>query len=265
LHGFGQDEKYFVKAAPAIDRAIVEGRVPPVIVACPDGTTQNKPALLSKQSWFINSRLGRYEDFVVIDVWDFLNARFMLRPEREAHVLAGVSMGGASAFNLGIKHRDRFAVVAGMMPILNPWYADCHGDHFAPFDPDCQGDKPYRPLAKAGRIGPITIRSYSALRPLFGSRTEVETRGRTENPTEMLDLYDVRPGQLQMFIGYGSNDQFNGGAEAESFLYRAGLRGINAEVAVDPQGRHNRDTAKRLFVPFTKWLAPLLAPYAPAP
>ena len=154
LHGFAQDEKYFLRMAPEFDRAIVGGKVPPAIVVCPDGMTNNKPGLNSKASWFINSRLGRYEDFIVCDLWNFLNANFRLRPEREAHVLAGVSMGGFSAVNLAIKHSDQFQVVAGIMPLLDLRYADCHGDHFAPFDPDCQGEKHYHPLAKAGCFRP---------------------------------------------------------------------------------------------------------------
>jgi S-formylglutathione hydrolase FrmB len=266
LHGFSQDEKYFLKMAPAFDRAIVSGLLPPVIVAVPDGTTANKPGLNSKASFFINSRLGCYEDFIIRDLWDFLNAHFGLRPEKAAHVLAGASMGGFGAFNLAIKHRDQFQIAVGVLPLLNLRYADCHGDHFAPFDPECQGAKEhYHPLAKAGRFGPIMVRDGMAMRPLFGGRREVDAQIRLENPADMLDPYDVQAGELHMFIAYGGHDQFNCGGEAESFLFIARRRGLSATVVIDPEGKHNKDTAVKFFEPLATWLTPLLAPYVPAP
>src|SRR5262245_40850261 len=136
MHGILQDDKAFLDYAHFFDDAIAEGRLPPVIIAAPDGVIQGK-LLINGGSFYINSEAGRYGDYIVDDVYGFVCANFPVRPEREAHVLIGGSMGGFGAYHLAIKHKDRFAVAVGLMPALNLRYSDCHGRYFAPFDPNC--------------------------------------------------------------------------------------------------------------------------------
>ena len=263
LHGFSQDEQGFLTLAPAFDRAIVSGKLPPVIVAVPDGTFRGKAKLTRTGSFFVNGKQGNYEDLLVVDVWDYLTSHFAVRPEKEAHVLAGASMGGFSAFSTAIKHKDQFQIAVGILPLLNLRYADCHGNHFAPFDPNCMGvhDR-FQPFHLAGRLfGVIPVRDGAAMRPVFGGKRAVETQLQLENPAEILDLYDVQPGELKMFIAYGARDQFNVGGEVDSFLHFANLRGLSADVVIDPTGRHNKKTAVKFFGPLCDWLTPLLAPY----
>jgi hypothetical protein len=102
--------------------------------------------------------------------------------------------------------------------------------------------------------------------PLFGRRdpSTVEQVSR-ENPVEMLELYDVRPGDRELYIAYGGKDEFNIDAQVESFLYVARDRGLDVGVDYDPRGRHNRATAFRLMPGTIEWLRPRLAPYAPSP
>src|SRR5262245_5805839 len=265
LHGFSQDEKSAKMLAGLFDSAVVEGRVPPMIIAVPDGTFHGTPSMTNSGSFYLNGRKGRYEDYLIEDVWNFLQCRFSIRPEREAHVLAGASMGGTSAFNLAFKHKEMFGVIVGIMPLLDLLYADCHGNHFGPFDPNCLGrTEKYRPTATAGNLFlVIPIRNGKAMRPVMGNRHEVEDRLPRENPFELLDLYDIQPGEFKMFISYGARDQFNGSAEAQSFLHHAAQRGITAELAVNPNGRHNKKTGLSFFEPWAVWLKPILAPYAP--
>jgi poly(3-hydroxybutyrate) depolymerase len=142
LHGFSQDEKSAKMLAGLFDAAVVDGRVPPMVIAVPDGTFRGTPSMTNSGSFYLNGPKGRYEDYLIDDVWNFLNCKFSIRPEREAHVLAGASMGGTSAFNLGFKHKEKFGVIVGIMPLLDLLYADCHGNHFGPFDPNCLGRKP---------------------------------------------------------------------------------------------------------------------------
>src|SRR6202035_2451276 len=108
----------------------------PFIIAAPDGSISGRASVFNGGSFFINSDAGRFEDWVATDVWNFVIQNFPIRPEREAHVIAGASMGGFGACNLGIKYRDRFHIVIGIMPALNLRYVDCHGRYFAPFDPN---------------------------------------------------------------------------------------------------------------------------------
>lgn len=264
LHGFSQDEKDTKSLAKQFDEAVASGKIPPMIIACPDGTFNGRPSANNSGSFYLNGPRGKYEDYL-IDVWNFLQCNFAIRPEREAHVFAGASMGGTSAFNLGIKYRDIFGVIVGIMPLLNLRYADCHGDRKAQFDPNCIGFiEKYRPMTMAGRLLLVVpVRYGKAMRPVFGNRQQVEQRLPLENPAEMLDLYDVKPGEFKMFIAYGARDQFNGAAMAESFLHFACLRGITAETSVNPTGRHNKRTGMGFFSQFADWLTPVLQPYVP--
>ena len=103
-------------AAPVspLDAAIARGRLPPVIIAAPDGSISGLSGTLRPGSFYINSpRGGRFQDYLEHDVWDFLVRHFPIRPEREAHALLGVSMGGLGAYNLALKRRDRFGAGNG--------------------------------------------------------------------------------------------------------------------------------------------------------
>jgi S-formylglutathione hydrolase FrmB len=271
LHGFAQDEEAFLTdLVPRIDEAMAGGKLPPAIVASPDGSLQGVGCLFTAGSFFLNTRAGNFEDFLMVDVWDFLVGHYPIRPEPEAHVIAGVSMGGGAAFNKCIKYPERFKVVVGIFPPVNLRWENCRGRYMANFDPCCWGWREdfSRPLEPVGRFyfGLVTVRLRQVYTPLFGRRdpTAVE-RISQENPIEMLEAYDVRPGDREMYIAYGGKDQFNIDAQVESFLYVAHCRGLNVAVDYDPKGRHNRATAFRLMPGTIAWLAARLAPYAPCP
>src|SRR5262245_48046997 len=199
LHGFGQDEHSFAKViAPHIDQAVACGRLPPLIVAAPDGSIDGHECLLNPGSFFINSQAGRFKDYGIQDVWNFLVQTYPIRPEREAHVLAGVSMGGGAAFDLSIKYRDRFGIVVGIFPPVNTRWIDCHGRYMGNFDPNCWGWRTdfSRRHEVIGRFYLVaTIRLKRITDPLYGRRvvpTVEQIAG--ENPIEMLDAYNVQPG-----------------------------------------------------------------------
>src|SRR4029077_14990653 len=66
LHGAGQDERFFLKSlAKEFDKAICEGKLPPVIVAAPDGSMLGRPSYFKMATFFTNSDAGRYEDYVM--------------------------------------------------------------------------------------------------------------------------------------------------------------------------------------------------------
>jgi S-formylglutathione hydrolase FrmB len=271
LHGFAQDEHSFLSdVVPKLDKAMAAGCLPPAIVAAPDGSLNDARCLFNAGSFFLNTKAGNFEDYLMVDVWDFVVNHYPIRPEPEAHVIAGVSMGGGAAFNKCIKYPDRFKVCIGIFPPVNLRWENCRGRYMANFDPDCWGWREdfQRPLQPVGRFyfGLVTIRLRQVYFPLFGRRDEsaVERISR-ENPIEMLDLYDVKPGEREMYIAYGGRDEFNIDAQVESFLYVAKQKGLTIGVSYDPKGHHNRATAYRLLPDVFQWLAPRLAPYAPYP
>ena len=264
LHGINQDEKAFVEfALPLFDAAMACGRLPPMIIADPDGSLRGRDNIIGADPLFHNSRLGHFEDFITHDIWDFVTARYPISPERGAHAIGGYSGGGGAAFRIAMRYRACFAIVFGIHPPLNTRWQDCHGRYFAKFDPDCWGWlEKVRGRQRVGRFyGVITIRLRSVVYPLFGRGPETAAQLSRENPIEVLDRQGVREGELAMYVAYGGRDQFNITAQAESFIYRARCqRGLTVAVGYDPRGRHNRTTAQRLLPDILDWLAPLLAP-----
>jgi S-formylglutathione hydrolase FrmB len=267
LHGFAQDEQAFLKYGVCpLDRNIVTGKLPPMIVAVPDGSLTGEPCLRTAGSFFINSNAGNYEDYVMHDVWNFVHLHYPIRPEPEAHVLGGISMGGGGAYNLAMKYRDRVHVVFGVFPPVNTRWVDCHCRYRSPFDPCCWGwrtdfSRGHEVVARF--YGVITIRLKDVVDKIYGRNPETAARVSSENPIELIDRLGLREGELAMYIAYAGKDEFNIAAQVESFLYRAKERGLSVAVGYEPEGHHDVTTARKLFPGLVEWLGPQLAPYSP--
>ena len=269
LHGFRQDERRFLAdVIRPLDAAILNGKLPPVILACPDGTPYGTVCLYAAGTFFLNSKLGAFEDYLVQDVYPYMLKNYPVRPEREAHALLGISMGGGAAFAKAIKYREHFGIAAALFPPVNLRYESCRGRYMDNFDPSCQRLRTdfTRGWEPVGRFygGLITIRQGQVVNPLYGRNNPLTAElVAANNPLEMIDLYQLKPGEVQFFLGYGGKDEFNIDAQVESFLQHARKRGIEVEVAYDPEGRHNLDTALKLLPSALEWLRPRLEPYAP--
>lgn len=265
LHGFAQDEKNFLEIVSLFDRAMATGRLPKSIIVVPDGTPKGQAGDSEAGTFFLNSLLGKYEDFVVVDVWNHVVNNYSIRVEREAHVIAGVSMGGGAAYNLGIKHRDQFGAVIGIMPPLNTRYADRWGNTRSDFSPSTLGQvDTYRPnqVLASFYCGFVTIRQGKVIAPVFGEGPDVLQKIAAENPAEMLTTFNVKKGELDMFVGCGDRDEFNFDAQVESFAYLAKQRGLDVST-IKVSGRHDRSTALKMFDPLAEWVKPRLDKYAP--
>lgn len=266
MHPFAFDERTFLRIVPVIDEAIACGKLPPLIMVAPDGSIDGKGCLTHPGSFFINSNAGPYEDFVLQDVWDFVCTRYSIRPERNAHVLAGMSMGGFAAFNLGIRHRDAFGIVIGIHPPLNLRWADVDGNPRAKFDPRRWGwrtgyDNPHEVVATFA--GAIKLRMGPVIRPVFGEGDDALLGIANANPLELAIKTGLKNGDLSMFVGYAGRDEFNIDAQVESFLYYAKFKGLGVAVAFEPDGRHDGITGMKMMPAVLRWLAPQLEPYAP--
>lgn len=266
LHGFLQDERSFLEyIVQPFDDAMCCGKLPPMIIAAPDGTIRGRPSIYGGSSFFLNSDAGNFEDYLINDVWPFLLANFPIRPEREAHVIGGVSMGGFGAYNQAIKHQCMFKVAFGIYPPLNLRWVDCHGRYMRNFDPDCWGwresVRPCQIIGKFYCVGLVPLKLM--LNPLFHRSPDTVNRLSLENPTEMIIRGELKPDDLDLYVGYGHRDEFNLDAQVESFLHVAREYGVEVAVEYDPRGRHNTDTALRLIPGIIDWLAPLVAPFDP--
>jgi len=270
LHGYAQDERAFLKyAVDDFDQAMASGCLPPTIMVVPDGSVDGDGCRTNVGSFFLNSKAGRFEDFVMQDVWAFAMKNYPIRPEREAHVLLGVSMGGGAAFNLGIKYRDRVQVVAGIFPPVHTRYVDCHGRYMSHFNPDCQGMRTdvNRGHEVVGRFyGVILIPLKRLLDPIYDRKDpSVLDQLSRDNPFEMIDAYNLKEGELSMFIAYAGRDEFNIDAQVESFLYKTKQKGLTVDVAYERKGRHNYRTVAKLQPSLFDWLSKRLAGYGPSP
>jgi S-formylglutathione hydrolase FrmB len=266
LHAFTQDEQHFLKhMVVPLDAAMAEGRLPPAIVVVPDGSIRGRPSFFSSASFFANSDAGRFEDYLVQDVWCWFTNTFPIRPEREAHVLVGGSMGGAAAYMLAIKHPDCFATAVGIFPALHLRYEDCHGRYSGPYDPCCLGYRTrVKPWEVVGRFyGVVLVKYKTLIDPLFGRGPDALDRVSGINPYDLLEAYDVRGDRIAMYAAYGAKDEFNCGAQVEAFAARARARDIPICVVWDPDGRHNTETGLKLLPGAVDWLAPRLRPFAP--
>ena len=265
LHGFAQDEKSFLTyVAPQLDKAIQCGKIPPLVVVAPDGSLGRRVLQISAGSFFLNSKAGNFEDYVMQDVWPFMLQNYAIAPERDAHVLAGVSMGGNGAFSLTFKHREQFKIICGIFPPVNTRWVDCHGRYMANFDPCCWGwREDFSNLHDVvGRFyGVVVIPLRSIIRPLYDIGPDTAAEIALNNPIEMIDRLGIHEGEFDMYIAYGGRDQFNIDAQVESFLYRTKQRGLTVQVGYDPHGRHDFATALKLMPGIFCWLNEKLAAY----
>jgi S-formylglutathione hydrolase FrmB len=266
LHPFALDEQVLLSLIPTVDAAIARGKLPPCIIVAPDGAIHGEGGLIPPGSFFLNSNAGPYEDYILQDVWDFVCQRYPIRTERNAHVLAGSSMGGFAAYNLGMRHRDAFGIVIGLLPPLNLRWADVDGNPRAKFDPRRWGwrtgfDDPHEVLANIHNF--VKIRMGDIVPPVFGCGDEALMNIAENNPIELITKTGLRNGDLSMFVGYGGRDEFNIDAQVESFLYYARHRGLSLAVAYEPDGHHDLYTAMKFVPTVIRWLAPQIAPYSP--
>lgn len=257
LHGAGQDERFFLQTqVDRFDSAIRAGLIPPVIVAAPDGSMKGYASAFRPATFFANSRVGNFEDYVMQDVWQFLTTNFSILPDRDAHALLGASMGGSAAFALAIKHRDRVKVAIGFHPLLNLRHVDCQGRYRSPFDPDCSELRSeFRGLEALGRRRFVVLRFNDLFGPLFG-RGDAAIAGMSRiNPLELMEQTKLRDGELDLYAAYGGKDEFNVAAQVESFLWRAKELGVKVTVDYHPDGKHDLATGKRMSPAALEWIA----------
>jgi S-formylglutathione hydrolase FrmB len=257
LHGAAQDELAFLQVQVRLfDQAISEGRMPPVIIAAPDGSFHGRATMVVPATFWADSQAGAFEQYLMCDVWNFLMETFPIKQEREAHSITGVSMGGGAAMALAIKYKDRFKSAMAIMPTLNLRYVDCHGRYRTDFDPDCFALRErMHGLEPLGRRRMFTLRFNTLFAPLYG-RGQKALPGLSEiNPYELMDRYDLRNGELNIYIAYGGKDEFNIAAQVESFIHHAHERGIELTVDYDPNGKHDLATGLRFFPKAAAWTA----------
>jgi hypothetical protein len=262
LHGIIEDERFpLIDAVPYFDRAIASGRVPPMIVVVPGGHIPGS----FFDSHFLNHKSGRYEDFLLYDIVPFMEANYPICPERGARAIMGFSISGWAAYSVALKNTACFGAVVGILPPLNMRWVDCHGNYRANFDPNCWGWR--TELNEDETMGwwyGMRVTLSRTIKPYFGWGPEGLAWLASENPIEILDRYQIMPGEIAMYVAYIRHDEFNLDAQVESFLTVARQRGLC--VTVDYKWwvpTHTLQTCMNRFPRAIEWLGAQFAPYAP--
>lgn len=123
LHGFGGNERVWRMAGRAdaiLDNLIRQGKAVPMVVVMPNGRASLEPNLANPLGGDVAGDFARFERDLVEDLLPAIEARYAVRRDREGRAIAGLSMGGGQALNVGLGRSDLFAWVAAMAPAGDP-------------------------------------------------------------------------------------------------------------------------------------------------
>lgn len=265
LHGSDIDEHDFIDPGDlkAIDRMIVQGQIPPMIIAAPDGTYEGINHINATHSFWVNGRGGRFEDHVVAEVLPFLMRTYSIRPERQAHALIGISAGGYGAMAIGLKHRELFGTVASLAGPLNMRYDTCDRGYHGNFNPSTYRERAdYDPELVIARFyfGILRRKVKKYLEPVYGDGPDVVARIARDNPADLLESTNLQPGEMALYVNYPGLDNYNFDAQAQSFAWLAAQRGVAVDLSVVPWGRHNLRYFDKAEMPAYFWIGQHLLP-----
>jgi len=107
LHGYGDNQTGWLQFGEVnryADKAIAEGRIPPMIIVMPD----------AKATFYINSYNGKqnYEDFFFKEFIPTVEKEYRIKNSKKYRAVAGLSMGGYGTLVYSIKHPDMFSAAA---------------------------------------------------------------------------------------------------------------------------------------------------------
>lgn len=109
LHGYGDDQTGWLQFGEInhyADKAIAEGKIPPMIIVMPDAQT----------TYYINSYDGKqnYEDFFFKEFIPDIEREYHIKAEKKYRGVAGLSMGGFGTLVYSIKHPEMFSAAAAL-------------------------------------------------------------------------------------------------------------------------------------------------------
>ena len=104
LHGLFEGESFWERRglAAILARLREQGTVKDFLVVAVDGGN----------SFFLNGRMGAYQDLVTRDIVAEVESHYRAMPSRAGRALLGVSMGGYAALRIAFTDPGRFAAVA---------------------------------------------------------------------------------------------------------------------------------------------------------
>ena len=135
LHGIGGTDTEWTAACHAnnvIDNLLSEGRLPPMVMVFPDGNSSRTAADLAaggrgaalpgvpgagagrgRGGMNMEPWLTPFENDLLQDIIPYIDSHYSVYTDRDHRALAGLSMGGGQALNIGLVHPETFAWVGG--------------------------------------------------------------------------------------------------------------------------------------------------------
>ena len=110
LHGLFESQDFWARRglSTMLEDLWAKGALPEFLVVAVDG----------ENSFFLNSRLGKYEDLVTQDAIEHVESTYRVLKGREHRALLGISMGGYAALRIAFTHPEVFGAVATHSAVL---------------------------------------------------------------------------------------------------------------------------------------------------
>jgi enterochelin esterase-like enzyme len=125
LHGIGGNQHEwtgYVRANAVLDNLIADGRAVPMIVVMPNGRALPDDSVPPPDQVFTEANAAGFAKFER-DLLDFLipavQAAYPVQADARHRALAGLSMGGGQALNIGLSHPETFAWIGGFSSAPN--------------------------------------------------------------------------------------------------------------------------------------------------
>jgi len=121
MHGLGGDQTDWTKndAAAILDNLLAHKKIVPMIVVMPD----NRAAAHPRPNEDKHTEAQEYHHFdkdLLHDVIPFVESHYPVIAEPVGRALAGLSMGGSQALDIGLKHLDTFAWIGAFSAAIGP-------------------------------------------------------------------------------------------------------------------------------------------------
>jgi len=107
LHGSGGNESDWDRMFPILDSLIAVGKIPPIVAIAPASGT----------SWWVDGQ-DCFETAFFKELFSYISKKYHLIENREAHIIAGLSMGGYGALRYGLVYPDYFGGAILLSPAI---------------------------------------------------------------------------------------------------------------------------------------------------
>lgn len=112
-HGAGENDTSWVKQGRVgfiMDNLIAAKSTVPMIVVMENGMVATKPGAAAPPAGGRGN--GAFQEVVMDDLIPLIDATYRTLPDREHRAIAGLSMGGGQALQIGLTNLDKFAYIA---------------------------------------------------------------------------------------------------------------------------------------------------------